>query len=88
MSVYLIHFDQKLKHAGHYIGFANQVDKRLAHHKNGTGARILKVCNDLGITYGIVKVWEGKDRLFERKLKNSKNAPRLCPVCNPQEVKK
>ncbi len=81
MTVYLIHFQTNLKHARHYVGYADKVNKRLAHHKHGTGARILAVCNALGIEYDIARTWEGEGRTFERNLKNCKNAARYCPVC-------
>jgi len=87
MTVYLIHFQTNLKHARHYVGFASQVEKRLAHHKDGSGARLLAVCNALGIEYDIVRMWEGMGRDFERKLKRCKNAARYCPVCNGEHVR-
>ena len=83
MTVYLIHFQEPLHHARHYVGFADKVNKRLAHHKQGSGARILQVCNERGIGYDLARTWEGQGRDFERKLKNCKNAARYCPVCNP-----
>ena len=82
MAVYLIHLDTPLKHARHYVGFSVHVEARLAHHKDGTGARFLQVCNERGINYDIVKVWPGADRKFERKLKNTHNVARYCPICN------
>lgn len=85
--VYLIHFDSPIssKHtAQHYIGFANHVSKRFAHHKKGTGARLTQVANERNIDYKIVRTWEG-DRELERKLKNQKNAPRLCPICRGEK---
>jgi predicted GIY-YIG superfamily endonuclease len=87
VTVYLIHFQTNLKHARHYVGFADKVARRLEHHKHGTGARILAACNALGIVYDIARTWEGKGRGFERKLKNCKNAARYCPVCQGEHVR-
>lgn len=82
MTVYLIHFDEPLAgHARHYIGYAEDVDGRMWHHKHNSGARILAACNERKIKYKIVRTWEGEDRTFERKLKNQKHAWRHCPVC-------
>lgn len=86
--VYLIHFDTKLHHAGHYIGFSFDVEKRLNTHKAGEGARLLRALNDKGIDYKIVRVWDNVDRAFERQLKNQKNAPRLCPICSTKQHSK
>jgi predicted GIY-YIG superfamily endonuclease len=82
MTVYLLHFETPLHHARHYIGYAEHVKRRLEHHRNGTGARLLQVCNERGIAYDLVRTWEGEGRDFERKLKNCKHAARYCPMCN------
>jgi predicted GIY-YIG superfamily endonuclease len=81
--VYLVHFDRSYKHARHYIGFSTAPAERLAVHKNGNGARLLEVVSEAGIDYQIVRTWGG-DRHRERRLKNQKNAKRLCPLCNPE----
>lgn len=78
--VYLIHFAEKYEHAGHYLGYAKHLDARIAHHRNGTGARLMQVVNEAGIDWQVVRTWEG-GRDVERFLKAKKNAPYLCPVC-------
>ena len=87
--VYLLHFDSNLAHARHYIGFADRsVKKRVTQHQQGQGAALTRAVVAAGIGIQWVRTWEG-DRHFERRLKNQKNAPRLCPVCNtalPQET--
>jgi predicted GIY-YIG superfamily endonuclease len=80
-SVYLAHFEHPLHHAKHYLGFAHSVADRVEQHRAGTGARLMEVIRDKGIGFKVVRVWAGASRAFERKLKNRKNAPRLCPVC-------
>ncbi|KKN45087.1 hypothetical protein LCGC14_0686690 [marine sediment metagenome] len=43
--VYLLHFDEKLKHAQHYCGWTpNGIDQRLTSHLKGTGAKLVKSC--------------------------------------------
>jgi predicted GIY-YIG superfamily endonuclease len=79
-TVYLIHFDEPLHHARHYIGYACNVEGRLYYHRKGTGSKLLAACNRKGISYRIVREWRG-DRTLERKLKNYKKAPQLCPIC-------
>lgn len=85
--VYLIHLDQKLAHAGHYLGFCEDNDpaRRIARHKAGNGSRLLRAANAAGIDYAVVRVWQDADRNFERKLKNRKNTPQLCPICGQGE---
>jgi predicted GIY-YIG superfamily endonuclease len=87
-TVYLIHFDRPYHHARHYIGYTEDVDARLARHHAGNGAKLLAAVRRAGIGYEMVRTWEGVGRDFERKLKNQKNAPRLCPVCKARKRKK
>jgi predicted GIY-YIG superfamily endonuclease len=84
-NVYLVHFESPLCHARHYLGATDDVNARLEGHREGKGANILRVCNENDIKYKIVRVWENKPIGYERKLKNRKNAPLLCPVCNPDK---
>jgi predicted GIY-YIG superfamily endonuclease len=80
--VYLLHFDPKLHHASHYIGFAkSSIEQRVLQHQQGQGAALTKAAVAAGIELKLVRSWEG-DRALERRLKNQKNAPRLCPICN------
>lgn len=82
--VYLLHFSKPISSnhtCQHYLGYAEDVEARLSDHKAGYGARLTQVANELGIDYEVVRTWEG-DRKKERKLKNLKNSPKLCPICN------
>ena len=87
-TVYLLHFSKPYKHARHYIGWAKHLYERLDHHRNGTGARLTQVVTEAGIDLELARTWEGKDRTFERRLKNQKKAGEFCPICNPEMAKK
>jgi len=80
-TIYLLHLDKPLRHAWHYVGLADDLPARLERHASGNGARMLAVCRERGIGWQLVRTWEG-GRKFERQLKNRKEAPKLCPVCN------
>jgi predicted GIY-YIG superfamily endonuclease len=83
--VYLIHFDHKLAHAQHYLGYASKsVEKRLKKHQDGTGARLMQVIGEQGIGWELAKVWPDGDRTFERRLKNRHGANKFCPICKQQ----
>ena len=49
-------------------------------HRKGQGARLTQVAVEKGIDFDVVLRVEG-DRTAERKLKDSKNLRRVCPVC-------
>ena len=77
-----IHFNKKLHHAQHYIGFVDSdLGQRITLHKLGRGAKLLAAINQHGIEWNVVRVWRGADRSFERGLKNRKKALLLCQVC-------
>ena len=80
--VYLIHFQKKLHHAQHYIGFVDaDLLQRIELHKSNRGAKLLRAVNNEGIEWQVVRVWMEGDRHFERILKNCKKSSRFCPVC-------
>ena len=87
-TVYLIHFERRYRHAGHYIGWARDLNGRLWHHRHGTGARLMQVLKEAGIGWEVVRTWEDEPRSFERKLKNRHDAPRLCPICRAKHHSK
>lgn len=79
-TVYLLHFDRPYHHARHYIGWARDVDARLAVHATGHGARLLQVVHAAGISWTLARTWCGtRDR--ERQIKRMGGASRLCPLC-------
>lgn len=82
-NVYLLHFDTKLKHAGHYIGFSKEgkTEERIEAHRNGQGARLMAVIRENRIGFQVAKIWKNVDRSFERILKNREGARRSCPIC-------
>lgn len=80
MTVYLLHFDVPYRHAQHYLGYASNLDRRLAEHRAGHGARLMEVVNAAGINWALVRTWDG-DRKLERRLKNRHKASGICPIC-------
>jgi len=82
--VYLLHFDQRYQHAGHYTGWADDLDRRLAAHQRGAGARLVEVITQAGIGFRLARIWPGASRARERSLKNSGGASRYCPICQDE----
>lgn len=82
-SIYLIHFDRRYRHAGHYIGWTKEKfpRKRIEKHRDGRGANLMRVLKEHGIGWRVARVWMRATRSDERRLKNWNGAAKLCPVC-------
>jgi predicted GIY-YIG superfamily endonuclease len=86
-GAYLIHFDQPLRHARHYLGAAEDIPSRLADHWAGNGAKIMAAVDRAGITWKLARTWPTRSFRaaigVEIALKNRRDSPRLCPICSP-----
>lgn len=93
-TVYLLHYDAPIGDPGnphgyaqHYIGWTDDLETRLDEHAHGAArARLTTAFYQAGISFVLARTWEG-DRKLERRLKNRKNAPRLCPICRGNHEK-
>lgn len=86
MVVYLIHFERPLHHAKHYVGWAEDLESRLKRHRSGSGGRLMAAVKRAGIGWAVVRTWDGADRNFERKIKNSRAVGRrYCPICRGED---
>jgi len=83
VTVYLLHFTEPYKHARHYVGVATHVQRRLQHHRTGSGARLLAAVAAAGIDFVVARTWRG-GRKLERKIKRNEfgSTRLLCPVCS------
>jgi predicted GIY-YIG superfamily endonuclease len=79
-TVYLLHFARPYRHARHYLGYADNLEQRLARHRAGSGARLLAVIAAAGIDWRLARTWPGT-RTLERRLKGRHSGVRLCPLC-------
>ncbi len=79
-TIYLLHFSEPYKHAKHYLGFSEDITMRLDAHSKGQGARLVQVILKAGLTFELARTWQGS-RKDERRMKNRKCSPRLCPIC-------
>lgn len=80
-GVYLLHIEPAYKHARHYTGYALDIEPRVNAHLHGRGARLTEVATGAGCTLILARVWPDGDKKLERRIKNRKEAPRLCPIC-------
>lgn len=86
-GLYLLHFEPRYQHAGHYLGFADDIARRCGEHLSG-GARSSPLVRAARVAgrVGLVRVWIGGDRTLERRLKRQGGLSRHCPVCRASGV--
>lgn len=80
-GLYLLHFDPPYQHAGHYLGWAKDIEERIARHMSGKGARLVRVAINAGSKIELTRVWENATRADEARLKRQGSRARLCPAC-------
>lgn len=89
-GVYLLHFSKAYKHAKHYLGYADDIDKRIAEHRTGQGARLTQVARAHGIDLLLARIWAHATRDDERQIKGTRTdggrhhrggLGRVCPIC-------
>jgi len=89
--VYTLHFDPPYspsadapayKTAGHYTGWAADLDSRLAEHEAGRGARLTQVQRAAGGSWRLASAEPGT-RTRERQLKQH-SAARRCQICKDE----
>jgi predicted GIY-YIG superfamily endonuclease len=78
--VYLVHLERPLPGGRHYVGYTDDLEKRIELHRAGQGAKFLKQANEAGIGWIVVRVWMNADRDKERSIKGM-SARIVCPVC-------
>jgi hypothetical protein len=81
-TTYLLHFDRRYKHAGHYTGWTRKpILVRLAEHLAGKGSVLTRAAVQAGIGIRLARTWPNTTRDREDSLKHQGGAKRLCPEC-------
>lgn len=84
--IYLLHFDDPLHHAQHYLGCTTCLSGRLEAHALGSGSRLCRALMNMGLHWKLSALGicsAAQMRRVERSIKNAHNLPRYCPICTP-----
>lgn len=78
--VYIIQLEQPLGGPRHfaefYVGWTTNLDARLAEHRSGNGAAMLRAAVERGIAFDVIIAFPGT-RADERRIKRQKNTPKF-----------
>jgi predicted GIY-YIG superfamily endonuclease len=67
-------------HAGHYVGWSQNTDSRVAHHADGTGANLTALISALGLVIVVARTVPGTKQ-DEYRIKSAGGQTRYCPLC-------
>ena len=87
-TVYLLHFTRPYRQGTHrhYIGYTNNMERRMKQHRTGGGARLVKHAIGIGIEFEVAMTQECETRVEARRMelawKARHGASRMCPICN------
>ena len=79
-TVYVLHFEPAYRHARHYVGWARDVDARVAEHLAGAGSPLVRAAVAAGVRVELVAELPGS-RQLERRLKRWHKTGQFCPRC-------
>ena len=86
-TTYLLHLNEPLGRNHHYLGWTNDLPKRLESHRSGPRERCVFTheCQLRGITWVVAATWEDVTIAHEKTLKRQRNHKRFCPVCKEKK---
>lgn len=71
------------RHAGHYLGWAEDITRRIAEHR-AAGSAANPLCAAAvraGYELRLIRTWPNGTRTLERSMKDGHDLARVCPVC-------
>lgn len=82
-GLYLLHFDPRYEHAGHYLGYADDIAVRVHQHaaRGSKASPLVQAALGAGCRVTLARVWLGAGRNRERQLKVQGGLGRHCPTC-------
>jgi len=82
-GLYLFHFTPRYQHAGHRLGWASNIARRVDEHLGGgrRGSPLVRAAMRAGCRVELARVWDDGSRSLEARLKRQGGLSRHCPIC-------
>lgn len=81
-TVYLLHFSRPYRHAGHYVGFTTDLERRLREHRRGSSSPLVRCAVAEGIEIFLARTWREVTVGFETWLHRGGHKHLVCPICS------
>lgn len=82
-GLYLFHLEPRYRHAGHRLGWSDDMQRRVGEHLS-TGRKsspLVRAQLAAGGAVVLARVWQHGDRTLEARLKRQGGLSRHCPIC-------
>lgn len=83
-TIYVLHFTKPIDHRKHYVGYTTDLDRRLAQHRSGEGAKLVGAVMRSGGNFVLalaLKVPFTRAQSVERYIKTHGSGMHICPLC-------
>lgn len=82
-GLYLFHFEPRYRHAGHYLGYSADIDRRVLEHlsRGSKASRLVVAALEAGSVVTVAATFPGLSRIDERRMKRRGGLGRVCPTC-------
>lgn len=82
-GLYLFHLEPRYRHAGHYLGYADCIPRRVREHLEvpSKASPLLRAALANGCRLTVTRVWLGLGRDDERRMKRRGGLSIWCPTC-------
>jgi predicted GIY-YIG superfamily endonuclease len=80
-GVYLLHLDRQWCGGNHYVGYAQDLARRVRKHWAGDGADYTRFGVRRGIAIHLVRVWPNAGKDVELRIKREGGGIAYCPWC-------
>jgi predicted GIY-YIG superfamily endonuclease len=82
-TVYLLHFARPLPSRRHYVGWTENLPRRIRQHATGTGAAETRRFAQACIPFAIARLWSNGTTELEQQI-TREGAALHCPICEQQ----
>lgn len=87
-GLYLLHFEPAYRHARHYLGYADDIPRRIGEHLRSTSrsSPLVRAAIAAGSLVVVARTFPGCDRTEERRMKRNHGHARFCPICRSRST--
>jgi predicted GIY-YIG superfamily endonuclease len=82
-SVYLLHFAEPIKGVRHYVGYTEDLHRRISQHRSGSrhASGVCRRFHAAGIPFRVARIWTSEKINMSVENFVKKHISSMCPIC-------